>query len=120
MRILFDHNVDRRLRKYLPGHEIQTTRERRWEYLSNGVLLKSAADAAFDAFLSVDKNIEHQQNLNSLPLPVIVPDSLSNALPAILPFAPGILSLLNAPLDPFLHIIQANGVILRLTAPRPR
>jgi hypothetical protein len=111
-------NVDRRLRKQLSGHNIRTTRECGWEKLSNGILLKCAADSAFDAFLSVDKNIEHQQNLGSLPLPVIVLDSPSNALPAIVPFAPAILDLLKGSLDRALYIIQSDGVVLRLTAPR--
>lgn len=79
MRILFDHNVDRRFRKHLPGHEIQTTREKGWEKLANGMLLKEAADAGFEAFVSMDKKLEHEQNLKTLPLPVILIDSVSNA-----------------------------------------
>ena len=47
MKILFDHNVDRRFRQQLPGHEIQTARERGWDKLENGVLLRAAADGGF-------------------------------------------------------------------------
>jgi len=119
LKLLFDHNVDRRFRKHLPGHDIKTTREMRWETLTNNVLLKIAADAGFDAFLSTDKTLEHEQNLLTLPLPIIVLDSISNALPALIPFAPILLDLLNSPLDRSLYIIQPNGVVLRLTSPRP-
>ncbi len=118
MKILFDHNVDRRFRQQLPGHEIQTARERGWDKLENGVLLRAAADGGFGAMLSVDKKLEHEQNLESLPLPIIVIDSTSNALPALLPFAAGILELLRSPLDRLLYVVQADGAVLRLSAPR--
>jgi hypothetical protein len=90
-----------------------------WEKLENGILIKAAADAGFEAFLSIDKKLEHQQNLQTLPLPVIVIDTLSSALPAFVPFAAPILELLKAPLQRMLYIVQSNGVVVRLTAPRP-
>jgi hypothetical protein len=55
LKVLFDHNVDRRFRKRLPGHEIKTTREMRWETLLNGALLQAAAGGGFEAFISIDK-----------------------------------------------------------------
>lgn len=118
MRVLFDHNVDRRFRQHLPGHNVETTRERRWEKLENGVLIQAAADDGFDVFLSIDKKLEREQNLRTLPLPVIVLDSVSNALPALLPFAAFIVELLQSPLERLLYIIQSDGVILRLAAPQ--
>ena len=45
-----------------------TTRERGWDKLANGVLLKTAADAGFEVFISIDKNMEHEQNLQKSPL----------------------------------------------------
>jgi hypothetical protein len=118
LKVLFDHNVDRRFRPHLPGHAIQTAREMGWDKLENGVLLKTAADVGFEAMLSLDKKLEHEQNLKSLPLPMIVIDSKSNALPALLPFAAGIVELLRSPLEPLLYVVQADGAVLRLSAPR--
>jgi hypothetical protein len=89
-----------------------------WDKLENGILLKAAADARFETFVTVDKKIEHQQNLLTLPLPVIVIDSVSNALPSLIPFAQPLLELLKAPLDPVLYIVQVSGAVIRLTAPR--
>lgn len=89
-----------------------------WDKFENGVLIKAAAEDGFDAFLSIDKKLEHEQNLRTLPLPVIVLDSVSNALPALLPFAAFVLDLPQAPLDRMLYVIQSDGVVLRLTAPR--
>ena len=89
-----------------------------WETLSNGVLLKRAADAGFEAFISVDKNIEYEQNLPNLPLPVIVIDASSNALQSLIPFASSLLELLARPLDRALFVVVANGAAMRLTSPR--
>ena len=71
MKILFDHNLPRRLREHLPGHEIRTTREMKWEQLRNGALISSAVEARFEVFVTIDKQIEHQQNLATLALPVV-------------------------------------------------
>jgi len=119
LRILFDHNVDRRFRKSLVGHDVRTTREMKWEKLDNGRLLQSAAGHRFEDFLSIDKKLEHEQNLKLLPLPIVVLDSKSNALPALLPFAPSVLALLQSPLDPILYVVQSDGVVLHLSTPRP-
>ena len=118
MNILLDHNLPKSLRRHLPGHTIKTTREMGWETLANGTLLKAAASAGYDAFLSIDKNLEHEQNLKSLPLAVVVIDAPSNALPAVLPFTAPLLELLAKPLDRALYVVRKAGPALRLTAPR--
>lgn len=88
MKILFDHNLPRRRRKHLPGFEIHTAKEMKWEQLRNGALMTVAIAAGFDVFVTIDKQLEHQQNLATLPLPVVVLDGDSNALPALVPFVP--------------------------------
>ena len=120
MKILFDHNLPRRFREHLPEHDVHTAREMRWEQLQNGVLLSAASEAGFDAFLTIDKHLEYQQNLAALALPVVVFDGESNALPALLPFAPFIRNLLATPLERALYIVQESGDVLRLKTPRNR
>ena len=90
----------------------------RWERLSNGALLKSASDAGFEAFLSVDKNIEYEQNLTTLPLPIVIIDAPSNSLAALIPFSPALIELFKTPLDRLLFIVEPTGRILRLISPR--
>jgi hypothetical protein len=46
MRILFDENLNRRLRRALPGHEITTVQELGWAGTKNGILVRKAVDAA--------------------------------------------------------------------------
>ncbi|MCP2011860.1 hypothetical protein L1274_005614 [Duganella sp. HSC-15S17] len=57
--------------------------------MKNGLLLLKAA-SNFDVFITVDKNIQHQQNLGSLPISVVVLDAPSNALASLLPLIPGL------------------------------
>jgi len=118
VKILFDHNVDRRFRKLLVGHSVNTTREMRWDELENGELLRAAASGNFGVFLSIDKKIEYEQNLMKLPLPIVILDSLTNSLPYLTPFAPAVLSLCSASLTPALYWVSSDGSVQRLTAPR--
>ena len=89
MRLLLDESVPARLRRYLPNHSVRTVVELGWGGIKNGQLLLLAA-AEFDAFITVDKNLEYQQNLAQLPIAVVVLDANSNELPALLPLVPGL------------------------------
>jgi hypothetical protein len=111
LKVLFDHNVDRRFRRNLPALNIITTREMGWDQLDNGTLLAAAAGAGFEVFLSIDKNIRHEQNPNKLPIAIVVLDSVSNALPALIPFAPHVQDLLRAPLLKILHLLARDGSV---------
>ncbi len=46
------------------------------------------AQEEFDVFVTMDKNLEHQQNLKILNLGVIVLQTYSNAYPAVAPLMP--------------------------------
>ena len=72
MKILFDNNVPRQLRRLLPGHFIATAREMDWAELVNGQLLRAAEDAGFDVMLTADQSIACQQNLKGRKLALIV------------------------------------------------
>ena len=84
MKVLLDHCVPRRLRRYLPGHEVRTTREMGWETHKNGKLLV-AAEAEFDVLLTVDRNIEYQQNLSGCSLAIVIMEAASNSPSDLLP-----------------------------------
>lgn len=89
MRLLLDESVPKRLRNYLPSHSVRTVVEMGWSGVKNGALLALAKDS-FDAFITVDKNLPYQQNLNTLPVAVVVLQSLSNDLPSLLPLVPNL------------------------------
>ena len=70
MRLLLDESVPAKLRRHLPTHEVRTAVEMGWSGVKNGKLLVLAA-TAFDAFVTVDKNMPFQQNLSALPISLI-------------------------------------------------
>lgn len=98
MKLLLDHCVDRRLRRFLPAHEVKTAYEMGWAEYKNGQLLMAAA-AEFDALITIDRNIKHQQNLATLPLTVVILAGQSNRLEH--------LSLLIPALEEFLSNFKA-------------
>ncbi len=87
MRLLLDESVPRRLKRSLPRHAVRNVVEMGWGGISNGELLARAANG-FDALVTVDKNLQYQQNLDKLPITVIVLDAKSNELPYLLPLIP--------------------------------
>jgi predicted nuclease of predicted toxin-antitoxin system len=87
MRLLLDESVPARLRRSLAAHEVRTVGEMGWSGTKNGKLLALAA-AEFDAFVTVDKNLAHQQNLASLAIAVVLLDAQSVELKALLPLVP--------------------------------
>ena len=89
--MLLDHNLPKALRRLLPRHDVRTTRGQGWEGLANGALLRAATDAEFDLLLTVDKNMEYQQNLSKLPIPIVQLDAPSTAIGSLLPFLPVVL-----------------------------
>lgn len=94
MRILLDESLPQALRDRLGGHDAATVVSCGWSGIKNGELLALAA-ARFDVFLTADQNIEHQQNLSTLPLAVLVLVVKDNRIESIEPLVPELLSVLQ-------------------------
>jgi predicted nuclease of predicted toxin-antitoxin system len=94
MRVLLDECMPQRLRRKLVGHEVVTAQEAGWAGKKNGELLR-AATGKVDAFLTVDRNLVHQQNVKSLPFGVVVLMA-RNRLGDLLPLVPAILAALRS------------------------
>jgi Domain of unknown function (DUF5615) len=62
LKLLLDECVDRRFAGELPGHDVKTVPQMGWAGIKNGVLL-TLAEAEFDVFITVDRNLSFQQNL---------------------------------------------------------
>src|SRR5258708_22713934 len=72
MLILFDHGTPAPLRSFLKDHIVKKTKDLGWDTLSNGELLRAAEEAAFEIFLTTDKNIRYQQNLADRIIAIVV------------------------------------------------
>jgi len=91
MRILLDEDLPRRLAELLVGHDVSTVQRSGWSGIKNGQLL-GLAGAEFDVFLTMDRNLEFQQNLAALPIAVL---AVSNRIEHLVPMVPAILKELN-------------------------
>ena len=73
MKILLDESLPRKL-KYDFGivHEVWTVRDKNWLGQKNGLLLKLMLEDNFELFVTIDRNLPYQQNLQRLPLTIFV------------------------------------------------
>jgi hypothetical protein len=72
MRLLLDENLPKRLKLDFTDHEIFTVRDMQWNGIKNGELLQLLIDNSFDALLTYDKNLQHQQNFLKYTITVFV------------------------------------------------
>ena len=86
MRILLDESLPRGLKRLLEGIDVVTVPEQGWQSMKNAELLRRAC-GNFDVFVTADQNLEHQQNIASLPLAVVVLVAPSNRLDAYVPLS---------------------------------
>lgn len=78
MRVLLDENIPRKLRQlFETGVEVVTVGYLGWKGKKNGALLRIAQNE-FDAFITMDKGIPHQQNLRNLKMGIVLLEARSN------------------------------------------
>lgn len=81
MKILFDQGTPAPLRRYLPGHTVETAYERGWSKLSNGDLLAQAEQDNYALLITTDQNLRYQQNFAGRQIAIVV--LLSTSWPRI-------------------------------------
>ena len=84
MKLLLDECIDRRLAKEIEGHEVVTVPQAGWAGIQNGELLR-LAQAQFDVFVTVDRNLSFQQHLPQFSIAVIVLQAPTNRLKDLRP-----------------------------------
>ena len=80
MKILLDHNLDRRLKRYFQDHEVLTTQENGWADVLNGELLRLAEANGFEVMITADANIKAQQNMDGRSISIVVLRAGNNRL----------------------------------------
>lgn len=97
--------LDRRLGRLLgEEHEAVTVKQRGRDGKKNGELL-ALAQEEFDALLTMDRSIEHQQNLEESNLAVVLLKARSNRFADTAPFADEIKAALSS---------ARRGVVVRV------
>ena len=72
MLLLLDENLPKKLKLDFQEHEIYTVADKGWNGIKTGELLKLLVENNFDALLTFDKNLQHQQNFTKYTITVFV------------------------------------------------
>ncbi len=80
MKLLLDECIPEDLAEYIEGHEVHSVSSMGWKGVKNGELMRRTNQSGFDAFLTVDQNLEYQQNIKKYSMAIVVFDVRRNAL----------------------------------------
>jgi hypothetical protein len=94
MRLLLDECVPRKFKDLLLGHDCRTVPDEGLEGKKNGELLTLAEKSGFEAFLTLDRGLEYEQNLRGRIIAVILIRAKSSRLADLSPHATEILRVL--------------------------
>ncbi len=72
------------------GHEVTTAHGLGWSGVKNGELLRRAQGVC-EVFVTLDRNLEFQQNIKGLPFGVVIVRSVSNRMAHLTPHIGSIL-----------------------------
>jgi hypothetical protein len=78
VRVLLDENLPHDLISELGAHEVVTVQGLGWAGVKNGELLRRAGQV--DAFLTMDRRLEHEHDLSALSFGVVVIRARSNRM----------------------------------------
>ena len=108
MKLLLDESMPRqRVSDFPESVDVTTVQNMDWAGTKNGVLLRLAGEAGFDALITADKGIEYQHNPDLLPLPVIILSGYRTRQQDLLLLLPDLLKLLEQDLEAKVYHIQA-------------
>ena len=94
MRLLLDECVQRPLKREFTGHDVHHVVDMGWSSKRNGELLRLMVAAQFEAMLTVDQNLEFQQNVRASGIGVVVALARTNRLKELRPLVPQLLEAL--------------------------
>lgn len=79
MKILLDENLPKQLKTdFGPDYDIKTVRDMGWLGKKNGELLGLIVFNGFDFFITIDKNLRYQQNLERIELKIFLLLAINN------------------------------------------
>lgn len=89
MKVLLDECLPKPLKRAFLDHSVSTVPEMGWAGKTNGELLKLAKDK-FDVFVTVDQNLQYQQNLEESGIAIILVSIENNRSESFKPLLPKI------------------------------
>lgn len=85
MKILLDECIPRKFKNSFPGRDCSTVPENGYAGKKNGELLRFAETAGFNVFVTLDRGLEYEQNLQGRKIAIIFLRARSNRLGDLLP-----------------------------------
>ncbi len=95
MKVLLDECLPKRLKRELPDHDVLRVQEMGWAGIKNGALLRFIKSADFDVFVTIDGNLEYQQNLRAIRFAIIVLSAPDNTFDTLNPLMPKVVEALK-------------------------
>lgn len=95
MKVLLDENLPEDLKFEFHGFEVYSVNDMKWNNKKNGELLSLIVKNGFDALITLDKNLRHQQNLNKYPIKVICLRVKDSRIETSLPLVPKVIGILS-------------------------
>ena len=83
--------MPRPIKRELVGHDVHHVVDMGWSSKRNGELLVLMRQESFEAFLTVDRNLEFQQNLRASGVGVVLVLARTNRLKELRPLVPTML-----------------------------
>ena len=94
MRILVDESLPRQLVPLLVGHDARMVQAEGWSAVQNGELLRRAAAAGYDVFVTPDRKLEYQQHIPRVGVMLVVVRAHTNRIEDLRPLVPALLQVL--------------------------
>jgi len=86
MKILLDENIPKKLKfDFAVNDEVSTVQEMNWQGKKNGELLGLLTFSGFDIFITLDKNLQFQQNLTRFSIKIIILDAVDSRYQTLQP-----------------------------------
>ena|ERR1035437_8080776 len=88
MKILLDEYITKLLKSHLANHTVFTVANMNWLGKKNGNLMKSAVVEGFDILLTIDKNLQFQNNMKDYEITLVIFDSQNSKIETLIDFIP--------------------------------
>ena len=107
MKILLDENIHRKIQhEFGENYNVFSVRQLKWNGKKNGELMTLCVDSGFDILVTLDKNLQFQQNLKKYNLKIILLKVKNNRFITVKNLVPKILLLIDSGLKEQLNIIS--------------
>jgi hypothetical protein len=92
--VLCDESVPHDVAAAVVGHEVATVQGLGWAGAKNGALLRATREAGYEVLVTVDRNMQYQQNIPASGLALVVIRARSTRVSDLLPAVPALLEAL--------------------------